>query len=154
MRLYFSKLDSRATIPKYATAKSSGFDFHALEDITIQAGETKLVKTGLACVLPANTELQVRPRSGCSLKTSLRIANSPGTVDEDYLEQDIGIICWNPSEKPLTIKAGDKIAQGVIAPVLRPTVIEANEEFFGFLSKSRKTDRTGGFGSTDTKDNE
>jgi dUTP pyrophosphatase len=148
-RFRISKLDDRAIIPEYATAKSSGFDLCALDDHTIEPGQTVLVQTGLACILPGDTELQVRPRSGKSLKTGLRIANSPGTVDQDYLEKDIGIICWNSGITPLNIKAGEKIAQGVISPVIRPVILETNPELFRILSQTKKTTRMGGFGSTE-----
>jgi len=150
MQTYFLKLDERATIPKYATEKSSGFDLSALEDILIPINGTRVVKTGLAVVLPENTELQIRPRSGLSLKGPIRIANSPGTVDEDYIHKDIGIICWNIGEIPLRIMAGDKIAQGVICPILRPTITEVSELDYSLVAHNRHTSRTGGFGSTES----
>lgn len=145
---YFLKLDDNAVIPEYATAKSSGFDLVVSEDIYIDPGETKLVATGLAVILPDDTELQVRPRGGTSLKGPLRIANTPGTVDEDYLNKEVKIICWNTGNIPLLIKRGDRIAQGVICPVLRPEPVEVDEETYNKLAESKRTTRAGGFGST------
>jgi dUTP pyrophosphatase len=148
MKTYFLKLDDRAIIPKYATEKSSGFDLQAIEEATIGAGETVLVRTGLSVILPADSELQVRPRSGLSLRTGLRIANSPGTIDEDY-QLELGIICSNVGPIPLLISPGDKIAQGVICPIYRTDNVEVNPEQYADLAKWRKTSRSGGFGSTE-----
>lgn len=148
MKAYFLKLDDNAIIPEYQTEKSSGFDLHALEDVLIPGGGTKVVKTGLAVILPENTELQIRPRSGLSLKGPMRIANSPGTIDEDYLNKDVGIICWNIGNIPLRICQGDKIAQGVICPVIRTDNLEVDETEYNQLAESRRTSRDGGFGST------
>lgn len=69
-----------AVIPQYANIGDAGLDVVALEDITINPGETELVKTGLKVAIPKGYELQVRPRSGLSLKTKLRVANTPGTI--------------------------------------------------------------------------
>lgn len=147
---YFLRLDPRAIIPNYATEKSSGFDLYALEDVLIPACGTKLVKTGLAVILPKDTELQIRPTSGNSLKGALRIANSPGTVDEDYLNKDVGIICDNIGDIPLRIVAGDKIAQGVVCPILRPSIAVLSELDYNTIADDIRTSRTGGFGSTES----
>jgi dUTP pyrophosphatase len=152
MKIRVKKLHEDAIIPKYQTYGASGFDLHALEDIEIAAGETKLVKTGLAIDVGPGYELQIRSRSGMSLKTPLRVANSPGTIDSDFRGQ-ICVIMWNsaaPFHLPngnlttrftVWIKKGDRIAQGVICPVVRADIEEVN-----FLDE---TDRgSGGFGST------
>lgn len=151
MKIRFKKLHPDAVIPKYATPGASGFDLVALEDVYISPGETRLIKTGLSVAVPAGYELQVRPRSGLSLKTLLRVANSPGTVDSDY-RGEVCVIMTNSGQKAdvfgnghidnyETIKKGDRIAQGVICPVLQVEieVVESLDE----------TDRgAGGFGST------
>ena len=87
-------LDEKAQLPVYQTAGSAGCDVCALEKITLRPGETKLVRTGLSIALPDGYELQVRPRSGLSMRTSLRIANSPGTIDSDYRDE-IQVIAEN-----------------------------------------------------------
>lgn len=152
MKIRIKKLHEEAVTPKYATNGSSGFDFHALEELTLSPGETKLVRTGLAVDVGPGYELQVRPRSGLSLKSPLRVANSPGTVDADY-RGEICVIMTNtataasPSErweKSYKINKGDRIAQGVICPV-----VQADIEVVDYLDE---TDRgAGGFGSTGSK---
>lgn len=161
--LKFKKLHPDAIIPAYAKPGDSGFDLRALEDVTINPGETVLVRTGLACELPKHHEpdmeweLQVRPRSGMSLNTQLMVRNAPGTVDNGY-RGEVGVICYClpklrhssnagpngpyvPVFEPVVIKKGDAIAQGVVCEVLRPCITEVEE-----LSASERGD--GGFGHT------
>ena len=145
MRVKFKKLHPDATLPFYATPGSSGFDLVAIEDVTIPRGETRLIQTGLAVEIPEGFEMQVRPRSGLSLKTPLRVANSPGTVDQDFRGQ-VCVIMTNAgllqSEDWITITKGDRIAQGVICPVVRVDLEFAQEE----LTETKRGD--GGFGSS------
>jgi dUTP pyrophosphatase len=91
-QLKVKRLHPDAIIPTYAHATDSGFDLHAIEDIIIQPGETKLIRTGLAVELPPGYELQVRPRSGISLRTKLRVVL--GTVDNGF-RGEIGVIVDN-----------------------------------------------------------
>lgn len=147
MKICIKKLHPDAVTPQYATSGSSGFDLAALEDTNINPGETKLVKTGLAVDVGPGYELQVRPRSGLTLKTGLRVANSPGTVDSDY-RGEVCVIMTNTSDsnnplKDLTayIKKGDRIAQGVVCPVMR-----ADIEVVEYLDDTARG--AGGFGST------
>lgn len=146
MKIRIKKLHPDAVTPKYATNGSSGFDLVALEDVTLELGQTKLVKTGLAVDVGPGYELQVRPRSGLSLKTPLRVANSPGTVDSDYRGEVCVIMTNSAGYQPagygsVTIKKGDRIAQGVVCPVM-----QADIEVVDYLDE---TDRgAGGFGST------
>lgn len=90
-------------MPKYTHIGDAGIDIRALEDCDINPGETKLVKTGIKVAIPQGYELQVRPRSGLSLKTKMRVANSPGTIDSNY-RGEIGIIIDNvePPIKDIT----------------------------------------------------
>jgi dUTP pyrophosphatase len=158
MKIRIKKLHEDAVIPKYQTSGASGFDLHAVEDVTIIPGETKLVRTGLAIDTGPGHEMQVRPRSGLSLKTPLRIANSPGTVDSDFTGEVCVIITnsndwvhdghlFDPSHAALTklrsyeIKKGDRIAQGVICPV-----VQADIEVVEYLGDTQRG--AGGFGST------
>jgi dUTP pyrophosphatase len=124
----FKKLDERAVIPRYQSSRASGFDFHCIEDVVIPPGVTMLVKLGLSVELPPDTEMQIRPRSGLALKTPYMVKNSPGTVDEDY-RGELGVIVHNCDDclTPLEFKTGDRIAQGVICPVLRPVIIDSEE---------------------------
>jgi dUTP pyrophosphatase len=86
--------NKNAKIPCYAKSGDSGMDLYAVEDITIKPGETKIIPTGLKVALPFGYELQVRPRSGISNKTKLRVSNSPGTIDSGYRDE-IGVIIDN-----------------------------------------------------------
>lgn len=150
MELKFKKLDKEAIKPKYQTKGAAGFDLHALEDVDIHPGDTVLVKTGLSFEVPEGYELQVRPRSGLSLKTKLRVANSPGTIDSDY-RGPCGVILYNagspevegimPADEVIKIKKGDRIAQAVLAPVTQAKIVEVYE-----LSETERG--TGGLGST------
>lgn len=80
----YIQLDSDERIPSYAHLTDAGIDIRASEDVIIPPGGTVAVKTGLRLAVPEGYEMQVRPRSGCSLKTKLRISNSPGTIDAGY----------------------------------------------------------------------
>ena len=140
LKVKIKKLHEEAVVPKYATKGSAGFDFHALEDVEIYGNQTLLIKTGISVEIPEGFEIQVRPRSGLSLKTKLRIVNSPGTIDSDF-RGEICIIMENTNtlfvEK---IKKGDRIAQGVLCPVFQAKFVEEELE---------DTERSSGaFGST------
>jgi len=112
-------------LPEYARLNDAGMDVRAACDTDIYPGETKLVPTGLKMAIPEGYELQVRPRSGLSLKTPLRLANSPGTVDSGYRDEICIILqnCEVPSKeninKPFHISKGDRIAQLVLSEVPR-----------------------------------
>ena len=139
--------DNNLPLPKYETAGAAGADLRASmpnqENMTIAPGKRVLVPTGLSYEIPEGYEVQVRPRSGMSLKTNLLIVNSPGTIDCDY-RGEIKIIIGNFGEDDAVIEHGDRIAQMVIAPVTQATLVETS-----ILSD---TDRgAGGFGSTGKK---
>lgn len=85
-------------LPSYANVGDAGMDIRAAEDVLIAPGETKVVPTGLKIAIPNGYEVQVRPRSGLSLKTPLRISNSPGTIDSGY-RNEVGIIIENSSQR-------------------------------------------------------
>lgn len=87
-------LHADAVVPARNHPSDAGFDLYAVEDAVIAPGETVIVKTGIAMALPVGFELQVRPRSGNSVKTKIRVANSPGTVDANY-RGEIGVIIDN-----------------------------------------------------------
>lgn len=142
------KLHPEAVIGQYMSTGAAGFDLYATETVDIFPGETKLVKTGIAVAIPEGYELQVRPRSGTSLKTKLRVANSPGTVDSDY-RGEICIIVDNIdfkglSELPITVNKGERIAQAVINKIEIPEFEEVDS-----LEETERGDKA--FGSTGTK---
>jgi dUTP pyrophosphatase len=129
-------------LPVYATADSAGMDLCAALDrpLTIAPGQTALVPTGFRIELPPGYEAQVRPRSGLAIKHSIGIMNAPGTIDPDY-RGEVKVILTNFGKEPFTVRAGDRIAQMVVAPFVRVTWEEAEE-----LSETRRGG--GGFGHT------
>lgn len=145
----FKKLDKRAMIPQYQTEGSAGFDIHALNDglifghANVDSSDDRraIVSTGLSVEIPQGYELQIRSRSGLALKNGVTVLNSPGTIDSDY-RGEIKIILINDGYEDLNIKAGDRIAQGVIAIVPKVIIEETTEELSDTLRG------TGGFGST------
>jgi dUTP pyrophosphatase len=134
------KTSQFAIIPQYQSEQAAGFDFHAAEETTIMPGETALIDTGLSFEIPPQYELQIRPRSGLSAKTGIRVSNSPGTVDADF-RGSVKVILHNTGTTPFRVNLNDRIAQGVIAPVYR-AVFEVTEE----LSETQRGDS--GFGSS------
>ncbi|MBB2204809.1 dUTP diphosphatase [Gluconacetobacter takamatsuzukensis] len=131
-------------LPGYATAGAAGMDLLAAvrDPVALAPGARMLVPTGLCIALPPGYELQIRPRSGLALKHGITLPNSPGTIDEDY-RGEIGIILLNTGDTPLPITRGMRIAQAVLAPVVRVAWQEAG-------SLDETTRATGGFGSTGT----
>jgi dUTP pyrophosphatase len=107
-------------LPAYATEGSSGMDLHAAveADTSIAPGETSLIPTGFTIEVPVGYEAQVRPRSGLAVKHSVGVLNSPGTIDSDY-RGEVKVILTNFGKKDFTVRRGDRIAQLVIAPVVR-----------------------------------
>ena len=121
----------------------AGFDIYLPEDFTIKAHEYgKIAPTGLKMAIPSGYELQIRPRSGNSVKTTLRIANAPGTIDCGYCNE-IGIICDNIGDEDLEFKKGDRIAQGVIAISPKGIFNQVDD-----IMKIAGANRGGGYGST------
>jgi dUTP pyrophosphatase len=152
-----------AKMPTYAHLSDAGMDIYALEDITIAPGETKLIPTGIKVAIPLGYEIQVRPKSGRCLKTKLRVANTPGTVDAGYRDE-IGVIIDNiePFIKSADIDEngrlynvefgsshiigkGEKFAQLVLCEVPKAVFYEVDSV------AGIGEDRQGGFGSTGVK---
>ena len=129
-------------IPVYKTNGSVGFDIESNEDVIIKPGKRKLIHTGLYMEIPAGYELQVRPRSGLSLKEGF--VPILGTIDNDY-RGEIGVIGVNINDTGyFQIDKGDRIAQGVLAPIEIAEFEKVNS-----IDELSKTDRgTDGFGST------
>lgn len=130
---------------KYAKPGDAGFDIRAATYVEIAGDGTAIVPTGLYMAIPTGYELQVRPRSGNSAKTSIRVANSPGTIDSSY-RGEVGIIVDNRGGAVLKINAGDRVAQGVIAIVPEVRFEQVNDkETLGITERGEN-----GFGSTGT----
>lgn len=128
--------------PAYETIDSAGMDLraHLPAPLEIGPGERTLIPTGLRMEIPRGYEGQVRPRSGLALERGLTVLNAPGTIDADY-RGEVGVILINHSAKPQSIEPGDRIAQLVIAAIVRAEMLE--------VDKLAGSDRgVGGFGST------
>jgi dUTP pyrophosphatase len=153
-----------AKMPTYAHLTDAGMDIYLTEDVTIHPGETKLIPTGIKVAIPLGYELQVRPKSGRSLKSKLRIANTPGTIDAGYRDE-IGIICDNIDPvirsadmddegrltnilwgSDITLSKGEKIAQLVLSEVPKAVFYEVES-----VAAIENDGRKGGFGSTGNK---
>ena len=163
-----------AKIPQYAHISDSGVDVYALEDLTIKPGETVLVPTGIKVALPPGYELQVRPKSGRALKTKLRVANTPGTIDSGYRDE-IKVIIENvePPIKDIQYAPVMNIETGKVDHLVITSIEYGSDYFIGkgekfcqlVLSEVPKiafyrvnsikevdeVDRGGGFGSTGLK---
>jgi len=138
---YVNKSDNKE--PEYAYSTDSGFDLRANESVTLEPLGRSLVPTGLFFDVPKNMEIQVRPKSGLSIKRGLTVLNTPGTVDYGYTGE-IKVILINLSNETQIINKGDKIAQAVICPVTQGFQVE-----FEKVDKINEKDRNeNGFGST------
>jgi len=129
-------------LPRYHSELASGMDVHAAvaDELTIAPGEIVMVPTGLAVAIPPGYEIQVRPRSGLAMKHGVTVVNAPGTIDADYRgEVKIGLVNLGPAS--YTVKRGDRVAQLVVAPVVRAELAEVDE-----LPETARN--TGGFGHT------
>ena len=129
-------------LPRYMSEHASGMDLCAAvrEDTTLAPGQTRLIPTGLRIAVPPGHEAQIRPRSGMALKHSVSVLNAPGTIDADY-RGEVCVILANHGTRPFTVTRGMRIAQMVIAPVVRAELIE--------VDALDETDRSsGGFGHT------
>lgn len=129
-------------LPSYATSGAAGMDLLAAvrEPLVVPPGGRALVPTGLRIALPPGHELQLRPRSGLALKHGIVLPNSPGTIDEDY-RGELQVIVMNAGHEPFTVTRGMRIAQAVLAPVLRAAWHEVTT-----LDGTARGE--GGFGST------
>ncbi|EDM70514.1 Probable deoxyuridine-triphosphatase [Roseobacter sp. AzwK-3b] len=138
--------DTALGLPEYATQGAAGADLRAnfapdaRGGLCLAPGERALVPTGLKLGIPEGYEVQVRPRSGLALKHGITLPNSPGTIDSDY-RGPLGVIVMNSGTEPFEITHGMRIAQMVVAPVLRAD--------FALVDRLHETARgVGGFGST------
>ena len=167
MEIKFKRISKDAILPKYAYKDDAGMDIFALEDIEVKPGETKLIPTGIKVAIPIGYELQVRPKSGRALKTKLRVANTPGTIDSGYRDE-IGVIIENiePPIKDITYEF-DSHGRPIITSIEhgRPFIIEKGSKFAQLVLSEVPTasfykvddvgkigeNRGGGFGSTGVK---
>ena len=134
--------DGDLPLPAYHSELAAGMDVAAAitEPLILMPGEISMVPTGLAMAIPPGFEVQVRPRSGLAIKHGVTVVNAPGTIDADYRgEVKVGLI--NLGKEPFTIARGDRIAQLVLAPVVKAVLTVVDE-----LDETARND--GGFGHT------
>jgi dUTP pyrophosphatase len=127
-------------LPRYETDQAAGLDLKADEPVALAPGERALVPTGLSLEIPPGYEGQVRPRSGLAVRHGVGLLNAPGTIDADY-RGEVKVILVNLGQAPVRFERGERVAQLVIAPVVRATLVEA--EALGETGRG-----AGGFGST------
>lgn len=146
IKVKVKKLHPKAIIPDYMTEYAAGMDLCTVIDapVVLAPGKRTLLPTGLAMEIPPGYEGQVRPRSGLALKKGIALVNSPGTIDADY-RGEIGIIVINHGSEPVEFLPGDRIAQLILAPVTKATLVETVE-----LNDSVRS--CGGFGHTGFND--
>lgn len=138
--LQIKQLSESATLPTRAHTTDSGLDLYASEDALVTYTHASVIPTGIAVNIPAGYEGQIRPRSGKSSKTNLRVIL--GTVDCGY-NGEIGVIADTLNKSEYLVRKGEKIAQLVISPIVTPT-LEIVDQF------DTQSDRgESGFGSTD-----
>lgn len=140
--IHVQLLNEKAKMPTYANYGDQGADIYACEDIILPPHSFgTIVKTGLAMAIPTGWAIAIRPRSGMSAKTKVRVSNAPGTIDEGYRDE-IGVILDNYGDEPYVIKEGDRIAQFILEKNYTANfTLTENVRDYGI-------DREGGFGST------
>ena len=141
MKIAVHRLHPSVPLPKYETTGAAGFDLAASADVTVESGAVALVPTGLVIAVPAGHFLGIFARSSTPLKKGLMVANGVGVVDSDYCgpDDEVKIQVLNFTKAAVTVRRGDRIAQGLILPFVRAELKEAT-------SASGPT--RGGFGST------
>lgn len=134
------KNTGRHPLPAYHSKEAAGMDIQANLDapVTLASLERRVIPTGLYVAIEPGYEIQIRARSGLSLKHGITLANGVGTIDSDY-RGEVGVILMNLSDTPYKIQDGDRIAQMVVAKVEKARWIEVEE-----LDATERSD--GGFG--------
>ncbi len=142
VKVLVKKLNSKVKLPSYKTEGSSGMDLIAFVDkpIEIKPNNSALIPTGLSIAIPQDYEVQIRPRSGLAAKSNISVLNTPGTIDSDY-RGELKIILFNHGNKEFIVKNNERIAQMVLAPILKVDFEEVDS-----LPDTIRGD--GGFGST------
>jgi len=142
VKVLIKKLDPLVKLPEYKTSGASGLDLMAFlkEPIEIKPKTSSLIPTGLSVAFSENYEIQIRPRSGLAAKKNITVLNTPGTIDSDY-RGEIKVIIYNHGDENFLVNNGDRIAQMILAPVVKMELEEINNLPESIRGK-------GGFGST------
>ena len=142
VKVLVKKLDPQVQLPTYKTKGSSGMDLMAFVEnpIKIAPKNSALIPTGISVAIPNDVEIQIRPRSGLAVKSSISVLNTPGTIDSDY-RGELKVILFNHSKEEFVVRNNDRIAQIVLMPVLKIDFEEVDN-----LPDTLRG--SGGFGST------
>ncbi len=142
VKVLIKRLDPAVKLPIYKTSGASGMDLMAFikKPINIKPKTSSLIPTGLTVAFSKNYEIQIRPRSGLAAKNNISVLNTPGTIDSDY-RGEIKVIIYNHGNNDFTINNGDRIAQMILAPVVKMELEETSN-----LPETIRGE--GGFGST------
>ena len=141
-KVLIKRLDPSVKLPMYKTNGASGMDLIAFinKPINIKPKTSSLIPTGLSVAFSKDYEIQIRPRSGLAAKNNISVLNAPGTIDSDY-RGEIKVILYNHGNNDFTVNNGDRIAQMILAPVVKIELEETNNLPETIRGK-------GGFGST------
>ena len=142
VKVLIKKLDLSVKLPEYKTTGASGLDLMAFikEPIEIKPKTSSLIPTGLSVAFSEDYEIQIRPRSGLAAKKNITVLNTPGTIDSDY-RGEIKVIIYNHGDENFLVNNGDRIAQMILAPVVKMELEEVSNLPESIRGK-------GGFGST------
>ena len=142
VKILIKKLNPSVQLPSYKTNGASGMDLMGFTEkpISLEPGKSCLVPTGLSVAFPEEYEIQIRPRSGLAAKKNISVLNTPGTIDSDY-RGELKIILFNHSSENFIINNNDRVAQMVLAPIIKMELEETDELPVSIRGK-------GGFGST------
>ncbi len=142
VKVLIKKLDPLVKLPEYKTSGASGLDLMAFikGPIEIKPKTSYLIPTGLSVAFSENYEIQIRPRSGLAAKKNITVLNTPGTIDSDY-RGEIKVIIYNHGNEKFLVNNGDRIAQMILAPVVKMELEEVNNLPESIRGKD-------GFGST------
>ena len=141
-KVLIKKLDPAVNLPLYKSGGASGMDLMAFlkKSIDVKPKTSSMIPTGLSVAFPKDYEIQIRPRSGLAAKNNISVLNTPGTIDSDY-RGEIKIIIYNHGNDEFRVNNGDRIAQMILAPVLKIEFEETDNLPETIRGKS-------GFGST------
>jgi len=141
-KVLIKKLDPLVSLPSYKTTGASGMDLMAFikNPISLNPKKSCLVPTGISVAFPSDFEIQIRPRSGLAAKNNISVLNTPGTIDSDY-RGEIKVILFNHGSNDFLINNNDRIAQMILAPVIKMNLEETDN-----LPETVRGE--GGFGST------
>ena len=142
VKVLIKKLNPSVQLPEYKTKGASGMDLVAFlkNPVNVKSKTSSLIPTGISVAFSEKYEIQIRPRSGLAIKNNISVLNTPGTIDSDY-RGEIKVIIYNHGEKDFIINNGDRIAQMILAPVIKMEL----EEIDNLPETIRGED---GFGST------